>query len=636
MKQLRDVIRFFGLSMLTMVVIVMAFLGFRSQMKSKLLENTFQRLTEAAQQQADTIREFFDVTEKRMEIIAKYGSDPAHRAVVESMLGQLTGGQGMAWAALIDQDGKFKLESGSTRDVSGEEWFQTCLSGETVITVGRIGELTPNGILVAVPVQEDGLVIGALVARMDRDTISGLTQTSAFQGYTYALLSDAAGDVFSVADQTTQETYSFNIFDEFASDAALQGDMTKAKLKESFYNGETTTATTLRGGKTYYSVNVPIGIEDWFFVLAVPSVVADELSAKIITYVLVMLILVILVHTSVIFEAYRHEKDAVCVLERDKELLRQSSELYTMVNRLSNEVLFTVNMEDGNIQFNDCFEAMFGIPAPACSLDHIEDCYRLIFEPDRPIFLRFIEHMNAGAPETHEELRMKNSRGVVRWKRLEIYAVFDSEGRSRQVVGKITDIHRQKQSLQRLRRKADSDPLTGLLNRGAMELYTKAFLQGEGKEETHAFLILDFDNFKQVNDTLGHSEGDRMLIEFAHAVSRLFRAGDLIARLGGDEYTMFMKYIDSDQNALEKGDQVRGAMTSISAAFGVPVTVSVGIAIYKRDGSTFDALYKAADSALYRVKKSGKNACALFSEQVTAEPAESIETEDQDNGTTND
>jgi len=250
--------------------------------------------------------------------------------------------------------------------------------------------------------------------------------------------------------------------------------------------------------------------------------------------------------------------------------------------------------------------------------------------------MRFIEHMNAGAPEAHEELRMKSFRNIVRWKRLEIYTVFDSEGRSRQVVGKITDIHRQKQSLQRLRRKADSDPLTGLLNRGALEQYTKAFLQGEGKEETHAFLILDFDNFKQVNDTLGHSEGDRMLIEFAHAVSRLFRAGDLIARLGGDEYTMFMKYIDSDQNALEKGDQVRGAMTSISAAFGVPVTVSVGIAIYKRDGSTFDALYKAADSALYRVKKSGKNACALFSEQVTAEPAESIETEDQDNGTTND
>jgi diguanylate cyclase (GGDEF)-like protein len=241
--------------------------------------------------------------------------------------------------------------------------------------------------------------------------------------------------------------------------------------------------------------------------------------------------------------------------------------------------------------------------------------------------------MNAGAPEAHEELRMKNPRGVVRWKRIEIYAVLDSEGHSRQVVGKITDIHRQKQSLQRLRRKADSDPLTGLLNRGAMELYTKAFLQGEGKEDIHAFLILDFDNFKQVNDTLGHSEGDRMLIAFAHAVSRLFRAGDLIARLGGDEYTMFMKDIDSDQNALEKADQVRGAMTSISASFGVPVTVSVGIAIYKRDGSTFDALYKAADSALYRVKKSGKNACALFSEP---EPTESTETEDQDNGTNND
>jgi hypothetical protein len=263
------------------------------------------------------------------------------------MLGELTGGQGMAWAALVDQDGTLKLENGTTRNVSSEDWFQTCLDGESVIAVGRTGELMPSGILVAVPVKENGFTVGALVARMDRETISGLTQTSAFEGFTYALLSDAAGNVFAVADQTTQETYSFNLFDEFVSDAALQGDMTEAKLKESFLNGETTSTTTLRGGKTYYSVNVPIGVADWFFVLAVPSTVADELSAKIITYVLVMLVLVILVHTSVIFEAYRHEKETVFVLERDKELMRQSSEQYALVNRLSNEVLFTVDMESG-------------------------------------------------------------------------------------------------------------------------------------------------------------------------------------------------------------------------------------------------------------------------------------------------
>jgi diguanylate cyclase (GGDEF)-like protein len=619
--------------MLTTVVIAVAFLGFRAQMKAQLLGNTFQRLTEAAQQQATAIHDFFGVTEKRMEIIAKYGSSQEHRAVVESMLGELTGGQGMAWAALVDRNGTLKLENGTTRSVASEDWFQTCLNGENVIAVGRVGELMPSGILVAVPVKENGFTVGALVARMDRETISDLTQTSAFQGNTYALLSDATGNVFAVADQTTLETYSFNLFDEFVSDAALQGDMTEAKLRESFQNGETTSTTTFRGGKTYYSVNVPVKITDWFFVLAVPSTVANALSGKIITYVLVMLILVILVHTSVIFEAYRHEKEAIRVLEHDKELMRQSSEQYALVNRLSNEVLFTVDMESGRILFNDCFESMFGMPAPSCTLDHVEDCYQLIFEPDRPVFTRFIEHMNAGAPEAHEELRMKNIRNIVRWKRLEIYTVFDNAGRSRQVVGKITDIHRQKQSLQRLRRKADSDPLTGLLNRGALEQYTKAFLQGEGKEATHAFLILDFDNFKQVNDTLGHSEGDRMLIEFAHAIIRLFRAGDLIARLGGDEYTMLMKDIDFDQNAVEKADQVRGAMSVISASFGVPVTVSVGIAIYNRDGSTFEALYKAADEALYRVKKSGKNACALFSEPKSAELTE---TEDQDNGTAND
>jgi PleD family two-component response regulator len=113
----------------------------------------------------------------------------------------------------------------------------------------------------------------------------------------------------------------------------------------------------------------------------------------------------------------------------------------------------------------------------------------------------FIERLLGGAAEAHEELRMINARGAIRWKRLEIFSVFDQNGRVSMLVGKIADIQRQRQSMQRLIRQADSDPLTGLLNRGAMERSVKGFLAGEGVSGTHALLMMDFDNFKAVNDT---------------------------------------------------------------------------------------------------------------------------------------
>ena len=183
--------------------------------------------------------------------------------------------------------------------------------------------------------------------------------------------------------------------------------------------------------------------------------------------------------------------------------------------------------------------------------------------------------------------------------------------------------------MQRLMRQADSDPLTGLLNRASIERNIKEFLAGDGQHGTHALLMMDFDNFKAVNDTLGHAKGDDLLVSFAAMIRHVFRSGDYASRNGGDEYMVFLKNISEDDVAREKAEALRAEMTGLSRKIGVPVSISVGIALYPQDTDTFEHLYKAADDALYRVKKSGKNACALFSEPETTE---SKETEDQDNG----
>lgn len=633
MAKLKELARFFGLSALTTVVIAAAFLVFRAHIKQEIQQSVFRQLTETAQQQADELRRALELTTTQMQALAEFGANEAKRAALEPFFFDLNGGEGMAWTSFANLDGTILSGPYKGKNVADADWFQRCADGENIVDIARFGS-GAEAVVLAVPVWEGSATGAVLLASMEQDVLSEFVRSDAFSEGTYSLLARADGDVIAIANQTTKPTIDANIFD-FVTDNVLRGK-TVAELRQALENGEMVVSSLELGGRLYYSADVPVGVGGWYIVLTVESEVADTLSGQMLPYVVAMLCLVIFVNVVVIMQAYKHEKQAVTALEREKDLLRQSGERYALINRLSNEVLFTVDMETGRIDFNDSFEGMFGFVPPACTIDHAEVCASMVVESDRPLFYRFVERMNAGSPQAHEELRMLNAHGVARWKRLEIYTVYDKDGFSRQVVGKISDIQRQRASLLRLKKKADSDPLTGLLNRAAMERNTRVLLAGAGREEKHAFLILDFDNFKQVNDTLGHSEGDRLLVEFAEELTRLFRADDSIARMGGDEYAMLMKYVDSVQSALDKAQQVRRAMERVSAAFGMTVTVSIGIAIYTQDGGTFDELYKAADAALYRVKNSGKNACALYSEQAIEEteqaPEHTKETEDQHNG----
>jgi diguanylate cyclase (GGDEF)-like protein/PAS domain S-box-containing protein len=601
-------------------VIAAVFFGFRQKIKNRIQETKLQVLTEAAEQKKETVLLYFNTVFSKLDIMVRCETATA-------AIAGMADGEGILWIAITDAQGRGVSNEGAQVDVSGCDWFAPCMEGERTAAVAALGGYGENAIVTAIPLAAEAVPEGIIMAAIDPDDISVLAEANIFGGQTRSLLMDSAGNIFAAAGKTAQGSVGQNLFDA-ATDLQTENARERGVL-----SGETEVLSLLHGEQLFYAAVVPLGISDWFLVLETPSAVFVPLSRDMLTYVIVMLALVALAHLFAVAQAYRHEKKAVKALERDKELLRQSGERYALINRLSNEVLFTVDMESGNILFNDSFESMFGFLPPQCSINRIEECYVMIDPEDRSAFLRFIEHMIAGAPQAHQDLRMIDARGVSRWKRLEIYTVFDKQGHARQVVGKITDIHRQKKSMQRLRQKADSDPLTGLLNRAALEQSVKTFLAGDGKDGRHAFLMLDIDNFKRVNDTLGHAEGDRMLIDFASAVKVLFRTGDLMARMGGDEFAILMKDIESEQNALIKADGMRGTMLKIAGRFGVAVSVSVGISIYAQDGHTFGRLYQAADAALYRVKNEGKNCSELFRRVYDGVQETNEETEEQDNGT---
>lgn len=172
------------------------------------------------------------------------------------------------------------------------------------------------------------------------------------------------------------------------------------------------------------------------------------------------------------------------------------------------------------------------------------------------------------------------------------------------------------------RRVPQHDDLTGLYTRGTIRNHIcrrlshisrlhRAELTGRSSD---AFFLLDLDCFKQVNDTCGHPSGDRLLSCIAEILLANTRQSDIVGRLGGDEFLLFLPGIQSEPPARKKAEEL--LLSIQNAASENPnwpgVTASIGIALAPRHGTTFEELYCKADAALYHAKQCGKNRYAVY------------------------
>lgn len=176
----------------------------------------------------------------------------------------------------------------------------------------------------------------------------------------------------------------------------------------------------------------------------------------------------------------------------------------------------------------------------------------------------------------------------------------------------ISELENNKKAVNTLKHISETDGLTKIFNRVAIEKKISTHIL-ENPDEPGLVLLLDLDNFKQINDVFGHIEGDNFLIELAAKLKNFCRSTDIIGRLGGDEFMIFMhrvkdKDIDALVSRIIKG--VRKEYCQSDICF--EVTASVGIAHYPKDGGSFSELYHCADLALYDAKRSGKNCYARY------------------------
>jgi diguanylate cyclase (GGDEF) domain len=177
------------------------------------------------------------------------------------------------------------------------------------------------------------------------------------------------------------------------------------------------------------------------------------------------------------------------------------------------------------------------------------------------------------------------------------------------------DIDEQKKMEFQLKSKAERDSLTGLYNRVTAENFITQLLK-DYQGTKSAFIMLDLDNFKEINDLHGHYAGDFVLRCIADVLKASFRSDDIVARMGGDEYCVFIKRIPSEMFLLRKVEEMAVGFEDISYK-GIEkntISMSIGIAICPNHGDTFTQLYKNADTALYQAKSLGKNRALIYND----------------------
>lgn len=292
-----------------------------------------------------------------------------------------------------------------------------------------------------------------------------------------------------------------------------------------------------------------------------------------------------------------------------------SSRSLNIVNRYQlaveewKEVLFEYNLRTDDIVFSENYASVFG-RKPEKVLDAELDW---IHKSDHDILLKTIDAIRYGRNPHSIELRVRNGTREYGW-----YSVAFSKpdiiaNQPTTLVGRIRNIDKEKREHDELLERTHKDAMTGLLNKYMTEEAISEKLKNRDESESFAMLVIDLDDFKAVNDRYGHICGDGVLQVISDRLKMQFRRGDVIGRIGGDEFAIFFAF-DGDRETVEQRSKAALQILRQPISYEnqrIACSTSIGVACCPDDGVEFSELYRLADRALYRAKEFGKDSCCF-------------------------
>ena len=324
-------------------------------------------------------------------------------------------------------------------------------------------------------------------------------------------------------------------------------------------------------------------------------------------------------------EAGKLQQVVVCftdctALKQTQLSLEKSDERLRLVLKGSTDAPWDWDLVSGEVYYSERWWNMLGYQSGEGMAD--SDAWRRLLHPDDdPMIAAYVMELRASRRDTYSlEFRLRHRDGHYVPVLSRGYVLRDEAGKALRISGVNTDLTEQKRTERRIYELAYFDHLTGLPNRRfLLEELEHVLARGRRSKHFSALAYLDLDNFKLLNDTMGHDLGDMLLQQAAQRLRATVRESDQLARLGGDEFVVVLEDLGATPRAAAA--EADRTVAKILAALGQPFqlgsvlfksSASVGITLFDGSGASVEALLKQADLAMYRAKADGRNLARFF------------------------
>ncbi len=305
-------------------------------------------------------------------------------------------------------------------------------------------------------------------------------------------------------------------------------------------------------------------------------------------------------------------EDTISKEKHLKEALLNKTKVYAEFNCTKDKLVrLVINEKDFDVKQYESYSSFLEVTSTKYIHEKDQEIKSLISAH------KIIESYNNGFFQFEHEYRalrtpiIESADNPYIWHKLLVKSRLDTSTNEVHAICLIQEIHNEKEEKLALKNKAERDPLTGGYNKEAARTYIKKHLK---EKSQGTFFMIDLDNFKQANDNFGHAFGDEVLCTIYNDIKSHFRAYDIVARVGGDEFIAFTPDILQHEILKKKAQDICTAVThtyQTNDNISITVSASIGIAHAPENGLDYDSLFARADKAMYITKKNGKSSFTI-------------------------
>ncbi|MBO6176260.1 MAG: diguanylate cyclase [Treponema sp.] len=514
---------------------------------------------------------------------------------------------------VADKNGRAISTENEEMNIYNMDFFDRTFSNQEIITKQILpGTNYTESLILSVPIRKKRQTTGILFG-----VYSGEGLNTFIEGFNYnenasSILISSDGMIIARSKNSKLVTNRIVNFFDLGTSWGINGDTDINTVKSALNTSKPLVIPYETGPQKRMAILAPVAVSGWFYALITPQTVITDMSTTISSQIIAVEIILSLAFMILIFSI-------MYLVKNNNEMLR-ANEKFRIATKQTQTIVFDYDFFKERLELSGDTEFLSTKYIDRLQGKQVIDLLNSVHADD----ISFIKDLQALRDNTettfNREVRIKCRDENYYWFKFIGTVVRTENEAAHRFVGNLVNVDEVMNKEQLLKQKAEEDSLTGLLNKSTFRERIEKVLVNSGDSELYAFYIIDLDNFKKVNDTMGHTVGDKVLLDTAKKLCMVFSDKDFVGRVGGDEFAAFLKLQAVDHITGEKilQSKAKAICTKLNELYSdgnikVNVSSSIGVAIYPKHGTKYSDLFKHADKALYVAKNNGKNQFHIYS-----------------------